>query len=34
MALAIRLDQLIRDGVVTDQAQLARLGHVTRRSLR
>ena len=30
MALAIHLDQLIRDGVVTDQAALARLGHVTR----
>ncbi len=30
MALAIRLDQLIRDGVVTDQAELARLGHVSR----
>jgi hypothetical protein len=30
MALAIRLDGLVRDGVVTDQAELARLGHVTR----
>ena len=30
MALAIRLDGLIRSGVVTDQAELARLGHVTR----
>ena len=30
MALAIRFDGLIRDGVVTDQADLARLGHVTR----
>ena len=30
MALAIRFDQLIRDGVVADQAELARLGHVTR----
>lgn len=30
MALAIRLDQLIRDGVVADQAEMARLGHVTR----
>jgi hypothetical protein len=29
MALAIRFDQLIRDGVVADQAELARLGHVT-----
>jgi hypothetical protein len=28
--LAIRFDQLIRDGVVADQADLARLGHVTR----
>lgn len=30
MALAIRFDGLIRDGVVTDQADLARLGHVSR----
>ena len=30
MALAIRFEQLIRDGVVADQAELARLGHVTR----
>ena len=30
MALAIRFDGLVRDGVVTDQADLARLGHVTR----
>lgn len=30
MALAIRFDQLIREGVVTDQAELARLGHVSR----
>lgn len=30
MALAIRFEQLIRDGVVTDQAELARLGHVSR----
>ena len=30
MALAIRFDGLIREGVVTDQAELARLGHVTR----
>ena len=29
MALAIRFDQLIRDGVVADQAELARLGHVS-----
>ena len=33
MALAIRLDQLIRDGAVADQADLARLGHVTRARL-
>lgn len=33
MALAIRFDQLIRDGVVADQAVLARLGHVTRARL-
>ena len=33
MALAIRLDQLIRDGVVADQAELAKLGHVTRARL-
>jgi len=30
MALAIRLDQLIRDGHVLDQAELARLGRVSR----
>jgi len=30
MALAIRFDQLIRDGVVKDQAEIARLGLVTR----
>ncbi len=30
MALAIRFEGLIRDGVVTDQADLARLGHVSR----
>jgi hypothetical protein len=30
MALAIRFEELIRDGVVEDQAELARLGHVTR----
>jgi len=29
MALAIRFDGLIRDGVVKDQAELAKLGHVT-----
>ena len=33
MALAIRFDGLIRDGVVTDQAELARLGHVSRARL-
>jgi len=33
MALAIRLEQLIRDGVVMDQAELARLGNVTRARL-
>lgn len=33
MALAIRLDKLIRDGVVTDQAELARLGQVSRARL-
>jgi hypothetical protein len=30
MALAIYFDQLLRDGVVADQAELARLGKVTR----
>ena len=33
VALAIRCNQLIRDGVVSDQAELARLGHVTRARL-
>jgi hypothetical protein len=33
MAVAIRLDQLIHDGTATDQAELARLGHVTRARL-
>ncbi|KAA5535674.1 hypothetical protein FYK55_28395 [Roseiconus nitratireducens] len=33
MALAIRLDQLIRDGVVADQAEIARLGYVSRARL-
>jgi hypothetical protein len=33
LALAIRFDQLIRDGVVTDQAELARLGQVSRARL-
>jgi hypothetical protein len=30
MALAIKFDRLLRTGVVTDQAELARVGHVTR----
>lgn len=30
MALAMRCEQLVREGVVADQAELARLGHVTR----
>jgi hypothetical protein len=30
MALAIRFDRLLRDGVVKDYAELARFGHVTR----
>lgn len=30
MALAIRFDQLIRDGVVANQTEIARLGHVSR----
>jgi hypothetical protein len=29
MALAIRFDQLLRDGVVANQTELARLAHVT-----
>ncbi len=33
MALAIRFDQLIRNGEVADQAELARVGHVTRARL-
>ena len=33
MALAIRFDHLIRDGVVSDQAELARIGHVSRARL-
>jgi hypothetical protein len=33
MALAIKFDQLIRDGVVKDQAELARLGRVSRARL-
>jgi hypothetical protein len=30
MALAVKFDGLIRDGVIRDHADLARLGHVTR----
>jgi hypothetical protein len=30
MALALRLDRLLREGAVANAAQLARLGHVTR----
>jgi hypothetical protein len=30
MALALRLDELVRSGVVADYAELARLGHVSR----
>jgi len=30
MALALRFEGLLRDGVVKDYAELARLGHVTR----
>jgi hypothetical protein len=33
MALAMRLDELIRSGEVTSYADLARLGHVTRARL-
>jgi hypothetical protein len=33
MALAIRLDHLIKTGQVIDQAELARLGHVSRARL-
>ena len=33
MALALRLDELIRSGAVTSYAELARLGHVTRARL-
>ena len=33
MALAIRLDHLINSGQVTDQAELARVGHVSRARL-
>src|SRR5262245_31159058 len=30
MALAIRFDAIVREGVVADYTELARLGHVTR----
>jgi hypothetical protein len=30
MALAIRFEELVREGIVQDYAELARLGHVTR----
>ena len=33
MALAIRFDQLIRDGIVADQTELAVAGHVSRARL-
>ena len=33
MALAIRFEGLLRDGIVGDQAELARLGHVSRARL-
>jgi hypothetical protein len=33
MALAIRLDHLIKSGQVTDQAEMARIGHVSRARL-
>ena len=33
MALAIRFDQLIRDGVLADQAEIAKLGRVSRARL-
>jgi hypothetical protein len=33
MALAMRLDELIRSGQVTGYAEVARLGHVTRARL-
>jgi len=33
MALAIRFDRLIREGEITDQAELARLGQVSRARL-
>ncbi|MFN7893690.1 MAG: hypothetical protein ACK5OC_25610 [Pirellula sp.] len=33
MALAIRLDHLIKSGQVTDQAELAKVGHISRARL-
>ena len=33
MALAVRLDHLIKSGQITDQAELARVGHVSRARL-
>ena len=33
MALAIRLETLLQEGVVANQSELARLGHVTRARL-
>jgi hypothetical protein len=33
MALAIRLDQMVKDGIVSDRAELARLGHISRARL-
>jgi hypothetical protein len=33
MALAIRFERLLQDGAVADQAELARVGHVTRARL-
>ena len=34
MALAIRFDRLLRDGVIADQSELARLMHVTQPRMR
>lgn len=33
MALAIHFDQIIRDGIIADQAEIARLGHASRARL-
>jgi hypothetical protein len=33
MALALKFERLVREGTVTDYAELARLGHVTRARL-